>query len=323
MVAAIATPVIGIDVGQAELVVATEPASHCWTTANDWPGRQTLATWIATTYGTAVQVICEASGGYEEALLQTLHAAQIPVARVQPKQVRAYARAIAQHAKTDQRDAQLLAAFGATLDPRLTPPVPDEVRLVRKLLVRRRQVTEMLKQEKQHRRQLIDFPEIVADIDATIARLTESKVALTVRIRELLATLPTEAEALARLQDVPGIGPTTAETLVVELPELGCVSRREIAALVGVAPHPRMSGAWKGQSHIQGGRAAVRAALYIAAESVRRHNPVLRDFYQRLRAKGKPHKVAMIAVERRLLGMLNAMMRDGTTWDPAVPVQHS
>jgi transposase len=316
-------PVIGIDVGARELVIATEPGSGVWTIANTTPGRQQLIDWITATYGLAILVVCEASGGYEEALLLALQQRQIPVARVQPQQVRNFAGALQRRAKTDQLDAQLIAQFGATCMPRHTDALASHLRLARKIILRRRQVTELLKREKQHRRQMHPCPDLVASVDESIARLEALKASLSEWLRRVLATQPSSANALSRLQQVPGIGPVAAATLVVELPELGHVSRKEIAALVGVAPYTRQSGRWRGRATIGGGRAPVRAALYIAAESARRYNPVLAEVYARLRAKAKPHKVAMVAVVRHLLVILNAMIRDGTDWTMPIVQQHS
>lgn len=257
-------------------------------------------------------IVLEATGGYERLVVAALGAAALPVIVVNPKNVRAFAKATGQLAKTDRLDAALLALFAERVRPELrTLPTPEAAVLTEQL-VRRRQLVDMLTAE-QNRRALLS---------ATVGRRVDRHIAwLRRELHEVEADLQTQIEAspawCARdtlLQSVPGVGPRTAYMLVGMLPELGTLSRQRIAALVGVAPFNQDSGRHRGERHISGGRATVRTTMYMAALVGVRWNPALRVFYLRLRANGKSAKVALVACMRKLLTMLNAMARTNTSW---------
>ena len=236
------------------------------------------------------------------------------MAIVKPRQVRHFARATGRLAKTDRIDAQVLARFGAAVQPAARPLPSDEVRELDALITRRRQVRDMLQAEKN--RLALARGVVKRQIEAHVAwlqrQLDESETELTQRIE----ASPLWQAKHDLLRSVPGIGPTTAVTLLAELPELGSVSGREIAALVGVAPFARDSGSHRGKRIIWGGRTSVRTCLYMAAVSAATHNPVLKTSYQRLLAAGKAKKLAIIACLRKLLVILNAMVASGSPWDP-------
>lgn len=264
-------------------------------------------------------VVLEPTGGYEAPVVAALAAAGVPVAVVNARQVRDFARALGRLAKTDRVDAQVLAQFGARVQPAVRPLADAEQQGLEALLTRRRQLVEMLHAEHQREGQA-RTPTVRADVAAHVAWLRTRLGAVDAQLRQAV-----EASAAWRVQDtllqsVPGVGPQLSYTLLAALPELGRLDRRQIAALVGVAPLARDSGTRRGVRQIWGGRAAVRRVLYMAATVAARHNPVLRPFYERLRAAGKPPKVALVACMRRLLTILNAMVRHQQPWHPRDPV---
>lgn len=305
---------IGVDVSLAELVVATAGTPGTWTVANDAAGHRVLAERLVALAPT--RIVLEATGGYERLATAALAAAGLPVIVVNARQVRDFAKATGQLAKTDALDAHVLAQFAAQVRPAVRP-VPDEAQQeLDAAVLRRRQLVEMLTAERLRRAQAtgraryalrkaiekhIRFLEReLAESDTTLAALVEASPVW--RVQDAL------------LQSVPGIGPTIARTLLAELPELGTLSRQQIAKLVGVAPLNADSGRWRGQRHIWGGRAAARTALYMAALVATRYNARIRAFYQQLLARGKPKKLALIACARKLLTILNHMLRTGCAW---------
>jgi transposase len=305
---------IGIDVAKAHLDVAISSASTPPTRyAHDPEG-------IAALVGDLVAqapalIVLEATGGYEHAVAAALVLAALPVAVVNPRQVRDFARATGQLAKTDALDAAILAQFGAQVRP--TPrPLPDEAELeLRALVARRQQLVDMLVAER-HRRPLARR--------AVRRNLDQHITWLEARIRDTEGQIRTAIEASPvwrgrdhLLQSVPGIGPTTASRLIAVLPELGQLGGRGLAKLAGLAPLNADSGQWRGRRRIWGGRAAVRHALYMATVVAVRRNVVLKRFYDRLRTAGKPRKVALIAAMHKLLLILNAMIKTQTPWQPA------
>jgi transposase len=303
-----AAPWVGIDVSKAWLDIAIGATGSVQRVAN---GVDAIAGLTAALVAVApAGVIVEATGGLEQPAAAALAAAGVPVAVVDPRRVREFARGVGQRAKTDPLDARLLARFGA----QVTPPVralPDADRAeLGRLVTRRRQLVEMLTAERNRRQRLGDG--FAADLAAHIAWLTARVAAVDQALATLLRESPVWQADAARLRGVSGVGPVLTATLLAELPELGHLSRKQIAALVGVAPITRQSGRWRGRASIGGGRAAVRAALYMGALVASRHNPVIRAFYQRLVAAGKPKKVALTAAMRKLLVILNAMQRDHT-----------
>jgi transposase len=303
---------VGIDVGKTELTVALSPSGETWTTATSARALRTLARTLAARAPRVV--VLEATGGYEVPVLGALAEREVPVSLVLPSRVRAFAQATGQLAKTDRLDARLLAQYAAQLQPAATP-VPDAVQRALMLLVaRRRQVDDMLVAE----RQQSFFPDspVRAGIQATIAFLERQRATLDQELYQHLQHEPRWAEPLALLRSVPGVGPVTAYTLLAFLPELGTLSRQQIAALVGVAPMAAESGQWRGRRRIRGGRARVRHVLYMAAVTASRCHPVLAPYYQQLRARGKPAKVALVACMRRLVVLLNSLLKTRTPWRP-------
>jgi transposase len=306
-------PFIGIDVAKAQLEFATRPSGETGTVPNDEGGIHAL---VAHCHGVApTLVVCEATGGYEAALVAALATAGLPVVVANPRQVRDFAKATGQLAKTDAIDAQVLALFAERVRPEPRPLPEADVEALDALLTRRRQLVEMLVAERN--RLLIARPAVRRDLQQHIRFLER-------RLREADDDLHTAVKASPAwrvkddlLQSVPGVGRVVSLTLLAELPELGRLSHKEIAALVGVAPLARDSGTLRGKRLVYGGRAPVRAALYMAALVASRRNPVIRAFYERLRAAGKPAKVALTACMRKLLVILNAIARSGTPWRPA------
>jgi transposase len=308
--------VIGIDVSKAELVIGVHPAGETWTSATTPPALDRLVTRLRDHHPDLI--VMEATAGYELPVAAACAAAQLPVAIVNPRQVRAFAQAIGRTAKTDAIDAAVLALFGARVHP-APRPIPDaQTQALAGLVTRRRQLLEMLGAERRRLDQAPPTGPITRDLRNHIRWLER-------RVGDVDDEIGTAVQASAvwrvhedLLRTVPGIGPTTARTLLAELPELGQLDRRAIAALVGVAPFNCDSGQVRGQRHIWGGRASVRASLYMAALVASRHNPVLAVFYRRLRQLGKPAKVALVAVMRKLLTMLNAIIKHQTRWNPKV-----
>lgn len=307
---------VGIDVAAAHLDVAVAPGGDAWRAANDPAGIAALAERLA---GVApALVVLEASGGYEAAAAAELALAGLPVAVVNPRQVRDFAKAVGQLAKTDALDAALLARFAQAVRPEARPearPLPDAAaRELKALVARRRDLVEMQAAERQRLR--LAHGAVRDGVEAHVAWLREQAAGLERRIAEAVAASPLWQATAALVCTVPGVGAVVAATLVAELPELGRLTRQEAAALVGVAPLNRDSGVLRGRRGTWGGRAPVRAVLYMATVSAVRWNPAIRAFHIRLRAAGKPPKVALVACMRKLLTVLNAMVRDSRPWAP-------
>jgi transposase len=301
---------VGIDVAKARLDIAVRPSGEQWGSATDATSLDDLVGRLQ-----ALQpdlIVLEATGGREGPTVAALAAAGLPVAVVNPRQVRDFARAIGQLAKTDALDAQLLAHFAQLIHP--TPrPLPDiQAQELAALLARRRQLIQMLTAER-HRLDTA-LPAVQAHIQRHLAWLEAELTDLDHTLSQRVQASPVWRDRENLLRSVPGIGPTTALTLLAELPELGQLDRKAIAALVGVAPLSCESGAWRGRRIVWGGRARVRTVLYMAALVASRHNPTIAAFYARLCHAGKPKKVALVACMHKLLTILNAMVRRGTPW---------
>jgi transposase len=302
--------VVGIDISKEQLVVAGLGESP-WHVANTRTGHQEL---IAHLYavGSAL-VVLEASGGYETVLVAALLEAEVSVARVNPRQVRDFARAQGRLAKTDTLDAQVLVDFGRTFAP---PPLAprDATRTTLRALVERR--TDLLTMRVAERHRLSqEHNQLVAEqLHAHIVWLDAQIRAVDVAMQETLAHCPQCQADEARLRSVPGVGAVTARTLLATVPELGQLNRRQVASLIGVAPRNRDSGTYRGKRSISGGRALARRALYMAALVASRANPVIAAFYSRLVVAGKPKKVALTACMRKLLTILNALVRHQRLW---------
>ena len=303
---------IGIDVAKATLEIALLPEEETWTVTNDEAGLQELVPRLVAL--APILIVLEATGGFEAAVVAALAQQALPVVVVNPRQVRDFAKALGRLAKTDAIDARILAEFAAKIRP--TPrPLPDEAaQLLDALLTRRRQLVEMLTAEK-NRLGFARGP-VRRDITQHIAWLERRLGDVNHDLHTAVQASPLWRAKDDLLQSVPGIGRVVSITLLAALPELGVLSRREIASLVGVAPLNRDSGTMRGKRMVWGGRAPVRAALYMAALVALRFNPVIRTFYERLRAGGKPFKVAATACMRKLLTILNAMLRHHTRWQP-------
>ncbi len=304
---------VGIDVAKATLDVWVEPESRGWTVTNDATGIAELTRQLQARTGRLV--VLEATGGYEFAAVVALRVAGLAVAVVNPQQARNFARATGRRAKTDQIDAQMLAQFGAAIQPKARLLPSEATRELDQLVTRRRQVRDMLQAERNRRG--LARGTVKEQIEEHIAWLERQVVAVEDDLRPRLGASPVWRATEDLLRSVPGVGPTVAFTLLAELPELGTLSKREVAALVGVAPFARDSGTLRGKRMIAGGRASVRTCLYMAALTASRHNPLLKAFYDRLRAAGKDTKLALIAVIRKLLVILNALVAKGTPWDPS------
>ena len=305
---------VGIAVSKVRLDVAVRPSSAPLSVAYDATGITTVLTQLSQWHPTLIVV--EATGGLERLLVRALVDAALPVIVVNPRQVRDFAKATGQLAKTDTLDAQVLARFAEVIRPTLRV-IPDaQTQELAALLARRRQVLAMQGAE-QHR--LDRAPDRVRKrIEAHLRWLHEELARLDADLDDLIQQSPVWRAREELLQSVPGIGPVMSRTVLAELPELGLLNRKQIAALVGVAPFNRDSGRLRGHRTIWGGRASVRRVLYMAALVATRWNPVIRVFYQRLRAAGKAPKVALVAAMRKLLTILNAMVHAGTPWQPVV-----
>jgi len=306
--------VVGIDVSKDRLDVAVRPSGEVFLVERNGAGLEQLTTRLQEL---APQVVAlEASGGFETIAAAALAAASLPVVVVNPAQIRAFAKAIGQRAKTDPIDAATIAHFAEATKPE-PRPLPDEAtRLLGDLVARRRQIIEMIGAERQ-REQRVTIPHLRRSITRLLRALEKELASLNTDINDAVRGSPAWREKENLLSSVPGIGPVISSTLIAELPELGQLGRREIAALAGLAPFTRQSGQWRGKSCIGGGRTAVRTALFMGAFVAKRYNPVLRTFFDRLVAAGKPKMVALIAVARKLLTILNAIIRDNRPWQTA------
>lgn len=303
----------GIDVSKHRLDVALRPGGERWSVPNDPAGIDDLVDRLGA--ARPALTMLEATGGFETAAVAALAQAGLAVVVANPRQVRDFARATGQLAKTDRIDAGILALFAERVRPEVRPLPSKEAQILDALLTRRRQILQMLTAEKNRlgfapapvqpgiKKHIRWLERQLADVDADLERRVHQSPAW--RAKENL------------LRSVPGIGPVVSRTLLAELPELGRLNRKEIAAIVGVAPLARDSGTLRGKRMVFGGRASVRAALYMAALVASRRNPTIRAFYDRLIAKGQPPKVALTACMRKLLTILNAIARTQRPWDPA------
>jgi transposase len=303
---------VGIDVSEASLDITVRPSEEHWKTDNNEIGIKSLEIKLVKLAPTLV--VMEATGGLERNVAVSLALAKLAVAIVNPRQVRDFAKALGTLAKTDKIDAGILAHFGeATLpEPRVIPD--EEVRVLQALLARRRQVVQSRAAEKNRLRRAhpIVQPLIINQINEHNTELNEIEKMLYDQLKD--SVVWRERENL--LRTVPGVGHVTALTLLVDLPELGHLNRKQIAALAGVAPYNCDSGTMRGKRVIWGGRACVRTALYMAALSAKKHNPAIRVMFDRLVKVGKAKKVALVACMHKLLMILNAMMRTGQSWNP-------
>ena len=308
---------VGIDVSKAQVDVAVRPTGKRWTLPYDQTGIEGLIPQIV--YLEPALVLLEATGGLELPLVAALAAAALPVVVVNPRQVRDFAKATGTLAKTDTLDAGVLAHFADAVRPEVRPLKDAETQVLNSLTARRRQVMTMLVSEKNRLGTALGA--VSPRIEAHIASLEQELSDLDKGLRQTLRRSPVWREKDDLLRTVPGVGEQLSLTLLANLPELGTLNRRQIAALVGVAPYNRDSGTLRGKRAVWGGRSRVRAVLYMGALVASRHNPAIRDFYQRLLAAGKPKKVALVASMRKLLVILNGMLKHGSPWcDMTQPV---
>jgi transposase len=302
---------IGVDVSKERLDCFCRPTGTRFSYDNTPPGIAALVKWVEAQQPQLV--VLEATGGMERPLVAELVVAQLPVVVVNPRQVRDFARAIGQLAKTDRIDAAVIAHFGEAVNPEARPWPDHLAQQMDALMTRRRQLVQMLAAERNH---LVSAPVQVQNyVKEHIVHLEELIKKLDQDIDQMITTSPIWKTKENLLLSVKGVGPVLSRTLLAELPELGRLSRQEISKLVGVAPLNNDSGKHKGKRSCWGGRASVRGPLYMATLSATRCNPVIKEFYQRLLAKGKLKKVAIVACMRKLLTILNAMIKSNKPWD--------
>jgi transposase len=306
---------VGIDVAKAKLDVAIGQSGALETIVNEEPAIRALGERLRAL--APALVVMEASGGYEALAAALLAQAGLAVAVVNARQVRDFARATGQLAKTDALDASLLAHFAAAVRPEPRPLKDAQTAELEALIGRRRQLVGMLVAERQRLAQA-RHKRIIRDVKGVIVFLEKRLAAADADLLDWVQASPIWRGRDALLQSVPGVGNGTSRTLIAALPELGSLGHKQIAALTGVAPMNRDSGNWSGQRHIAAGRAEVRTALYMAALSAIRCNPIIKPFYARLRAKGKPAKVAIVACMHKLLTILNAIVRSNIPWSPSL-----
>ncbi|HZX25024.1 MAG TPA: IS110 family transposase [Woeseiaceae bacterium] len=304
--------VLGVDVSKDWLDVAAEPDGSLQRLSNDTEGFKSVI--ALARESESERITLEASGGYQTRLVAALLEAGLPVVVVNPRQVREYARATGRLAKTDRIDARILCAFTLAVQPPLRELKDEQAELLSSLIARRRQLIEMRTAEK-NRLTLGARGKVRKNLKAHIEWLDRHLRDTDRELRQLIERSPAWQEKEDLLTSVPGVGKTTAQMLIAQLPELGRLTHKQIAALVGVAPFNRDSGTLRGQRTTWGGRDSVRAGLYMATMSAIRANPPIKAFYERLRGRGKPGKVAITACMRKLLTMLNAMLRDHKPWE--------
>lgn len=303
---------VGIDVSKAQLDVGVRPTGETWSVPHDDAGLEAVVARLQPLGPT--MIVVEATGGWELRLAGALVGAGLPVAVINPRQARAFARATGQLAKTDRLDALVLARFAEAVRPTPRALPDDTAQELTALLTRRRQLVEMLTAEKNRLGRAQG--QVRAQIRTHITWLERQVTARDTDISTLIRRSPVRRERDDLLQSAPGVGPVFSTTLIAELPELGTLSRQQIAALVGVAPLNHDSGTLRGMRTCWGGRASVRAVLYMATLVATRCNPVIRACYERLRAAGKAKKVALVACMRKLLTILNAMLKHRRPWCP-------
>jgi transposase len=306
---------VGVDVSKQRLDVAVRPGDESWAQQNSQAGIKTLTRRLKKL--SPQRIVLEATGGYEYELALRLSKAGLPVAVVNPRQVRDFARAVGKLAKTDPIDAKILSHFAEAVKPTCRPVKDPKLDELDQLVTRHRQLVEMIVAERNRRLSLRGDAQ--NDIDVTIRFLQGRLKQVDERLKMLIDKDPEWNRRAEILNSVPGVGPVLISSLIAELPELGTINRKQIASLVGVAPFNNDSGKSRGRRHIWGGRAHLRALLYMAVIAGLRFNPTIRVFYQHLRQAGKPAKVALVACMRKLLTQLNAMAKASQTWEAHLP----
>lgn len=310
------TVFIGIDIAKDSLDIHCNPDGEHWTSAHTPSSIDKTVDRLIALKPTCI--VIEATGGLEMQLAAALTTACLPVAIVNPRQVRDFARAMGRLAKTDTIDAEILALFAEKVGPECRPLPSEDEQALKDLITRRRQLVDMRTMES-NRRQRIQSRQVTDSLQTHITFINNEIKEIDRKIKQFIKASPVWQAKETRLKSVPGIGDGTAAMLMAALPELGTLNRRQIAALVGLAPMNRDSGTFRGRRMIVGGRAAVRCCLYMPALSAIKCNPFIQQYYNRLIAKGKAFKVAITACMRKLLTILNAVMRDSRHWQPLIP----
>jgi transposase len=305
---------VGIDVSKDRLDVHVLPGGQAFAVTRNREGVAELAERLGKLSLAAIAV--EATGGFETVVASTLVGAGLPVVVVNPAQVRAFAQALGRRAKTDTIDAAVIAQFVAATKPEIRPLADAETQALADLVARRRQIVQMIVAERQ-REKRVTAKRLRKSITRLLTALEKELNELDKAMDETVRGSPVWLQNEDLLKSVPGVGPIIARILMAELPEIGTLGRRQVAALVGLAPWTRQSGQWKGKSFIGGGRASVRATLFLGALAAARFNPALKAFRDKLVNAGKPKSVAIIAVARKLLTILNAIIRDQKPWQSA------
>ena len=304
---------IGIDIAKDTIDISVLPSGESWTVGTTPTELQETVDRLAALKPT--NIVMEATGGYETRLAASLATAGLPVAVVNPRQVRDFARALGILAKTDAIDAHVLALFSEKVQPECRPLPTDDEHALKELIIRRHQLVDMRTAESNRRQQIVS-KQVYESITTLIESINHELDVIEREIDNRIKASPVWRAKDKLLQSVPGIGKTTASMLIVALPELGHLNRRQIASLVGLAPMNRDSGTFRGRRMITGGRALIRAGLYMPILSAVRYNPKIKTFYNRLIAAGKLEKVAITACMRKLLTMLNAIVRENEPWHP-------
>jgi transposase len=302
---------VGIDVAKDRLDVHLLPSGEAFAVTRDHAGLERLVAHLR--QATPALVVLEATGGFEITVAAALSGAKLPLAVVNPRQIRDFARALGRLAKTDALDAQVIALFAERIRPEPRRLADAQAQLLAELVARRRQIVEMIGAESNRRRQARE-PRLQRDLDQHLVWLHQALTKIERDLDDTIRGSPAWQATEDLLASVPGVGPVTARTLIAELPELGGLDRRKIAALVGVAPINRDSGTFRGRRMVAGGRSSVRKALFMATLTAIRFNPPVRALYHRLIQAGRPAKLALTACMRKLLVILNAMVRDGRRW---------
>ena len=303
---------VGIDVSKTQLDIDTYPGTNPKRFSNDEVGRLAACEHLKSKQPSLIVV--EATGGLESPVVALLASNGLLIAVINPRQARDFAKAIGVLAKTDKVDALLLARFAEAVKPPVRPLKPEEALQLDAILTRRRQIIEMITAE--GNRQASAAPKIAKQIRQHIVWLEKRLGEANDDLDDMIRSSPLWQHKADIMQSIPGVGRVTATTLLADLPEIGTLSRREISALAGVCPYSRDSGSFRGKRSIWGGRAHVRAVLYMASVVASRHNPVIRPFYEKLVKAGKPTKVALVACMRKLLVIINSMLKSDTAWNP-------
>jgi transposase len=307
--------VVGIDVSKDRLDVCLLPGKELFVVSRNAAGLSELTERLK---GLSVGVIAiEATGGFETVVAASLASSGLPVAVVNPAQIRHFAQALGKRAKTDPIDAFVIARFAEATKPDVRPLDDEATQLLSALITRRRQIIDMIVAETHRERSVTDksLKKSIAQLKMALERALSD---IDTKIDEQIRSSPLWKAKEDLLSSVPGVGPITARTLIADLPELGRLSPKQIAALAGLAPYTRQSGKWRGKAFTSGGRSTVRGVLFLAAMAACRYNPVLKAFRKRLLDAGKPPKVAIIAMARKLLTILNAMIRENQPWQPKI-----